>query len=428
MHALISTAQSKHGIRQDDYHRYRKYCTRRLGRVRSSLSPKEPGRRKTFVRELPKDTPITYLLRAERAIAYALALRRESVTEPRKVYHERKLWRKALKTTLVLYELVQNDTNSADLNVQWCCSTNLLQAYRTWIEAQVHFSYQRWDECARCFTQCRRYLEQLNKDSDESRAFIDTRLHETASLVEYCKHMGATNEDLEESDAMICDQMPSDLANVTINSIQWKVEQDCVPLIMEISLMVGQKNQRIKRLLDRVPTKTYSKVMKKYLQLWHICLEVSAAWGEVVQMRGEDINKIFLQQSGIHSLQTLAKKGAIVGKMMDRFITLSIPVDVATECRKLRPILANISRNFQHVVDMIRGRTNQSVSFHLVENFEGKSFAKVKIFGFHSIRDIFQEQLEKISKANAVIKARNMEMTPAGPAQVSQYVKIHIPL
>ena len=34
---MVKTAQQQNGLRHDDYHRYRQYCSRRLRRVRKSV-------------------------------------------------------------------------------------------------------------------------------------------------------------------------------------------------------------------------------------------------------------------------------------------------------------------------------------------------------------------------------------------------------
>lgn len=112
---LIRDAQQQHGLRHGDYQRYRGYCKRRIGRLRSVL--KLPQGEKRHYKK--RDVLITYLqgpnadvrylhipvILAERAWAYAMQLRQESNTERRKKFHLIGKLRKACGYALQLQEL-----------------------------------------------------------------------------------------------------------------------------------------------------------------------------------------------------------------------------------------------------------------------------------------------------------------------------------
>ena len=109
---LTESLQSKHGLRHGDYQRYRGYCSRRLARLRKVLKIVQ-GERKKFTK---KDVTIALLeqavtvnneisneakhlqvplMNAERAWAYAMQLKFEMNTDPRKKYHMINRLRKA---------------------------------------------------------------------------------------------------------------------------------------------------------------------------------------------------------------------------------------------------------------------------------------------------------------------------------------------
>ena len=101
---MTKLLQSKHGLRHGDYQRYRGYCARRLARLRKVLKMVQ-GERKRFtkkdVTEELLEQAVTLnneiaseakhlqvpLMNAERAWAYAMQLKFEMNTDPRKKFH-----------------------------------------------------------------------------------------------------------------------------------------------------------------------------------------------------------------------------------------------------------------------------------------------------------------------------------------------------
>lgn len=94
---MIKGAQQQHGLRHGDYQRYRGYCTRRIRRLRKALKFPQGDRRHfkkkdvTLQQVTGKDSDEKFihipLISAERAWAYAMQLRQEANTEPRKKFH-----------------------------------------------------------------------------------------------------------------------------------------------------------------------------------------------------------------------------------------------------------------------------------------------------------------------------------------------------
>lgn len=112
---MIKDAQQQHGLRHGDFQRYRGYCTRRIGRLRKVLRLPQ-GEKRHFKK---RDVQVAHvegvhadvrflhipLIMAERAWAYAMQLRQESNTEPRKRFHLVGKMRKACSYALQLQEL-----------------------------------------------------------------------------------------------------------------------------------------------------------------------------------------------------------------------------------------------------------------------------------------------------------------------------------
>lgn len=112
---LIRDWQQQHGIRFGDYQRYRGYCTRRIARLRKVLKLPQADKRHFKKRDVTTahlsgaKADIRYLhvplMMAERSWAFAMALRQESNTEPRKRFHLISKLRKGCAYALQLQEL-----------------------------------------------------------------------------------------------------------------------------------------------------------------------------------------------------------------------------------------------------------------------------------------------------------------------------------
>lgn len=110
---IIKEAQQQHGLRHGDYQRYRGYCSRRLRRLRKVLKVPQGDRRhfkrRDILAAMVKDDKFLQvpLTMAERAWSYAMQLRTECNTEPRKKFHLVSRLRKAAAYALQLQELIE---------------------------------------------------------------------------------------------------------------------------------------------------------------------------------------------------------------------------------------------------------------------------------------------------------------------------------
>lgn len=112
---MIKDIQQQHGLRHEDYQRYRGYCSRRVGRLRKVLKLPQGDRRhfkkrnvtETHINNAQSDERLLHLplILAERSWAYAMQLRLESNTEVRKKFHMIRKLRKACGYALQLEEL-----------------------------------------------------------------------------------------------------------------------------------------------------------------------------------------------------------------------------------------------------------------------------------------------------------------------------------
>lgn len=112
---LIKDSHQQHGLRHGDYQRYRGYCSRRIRRLRKVLKIPQGDRRHFKKRDVTENhinnskSDERYLhlplVLAERNWAYAMQLRQEANTEPRKKFHLVQKLRKACVYALQLEEL-----------------------------------------------------------------------------------------------------------------------------------------------------------------------------------------------------------------------------------------------------------------------------------------------------------------------------------
>jgi signal recognition particle subunit SRP68 len=139
---LTHQLHQKHGLRHNDYQRYRQYCARRIARVRKATKMVQGERKKFTKKEVTLDTLKEEkhlqipLMTVERAWAYAMQLKFEMNTEPRKKYHMINRLRKADKECRKLEDIVMNS--------EQCNARTKLeaQAYRAWISGTLFFELQ----------------------------------------------------------------------------------------------------------------------------------------------------------------------------------------------------------------------------------------------------------------------------------------------
>ncbi|XP_075216781.1 signal recognition particle 68 [Lycorma delicatula] len=140
---IIKDAQQQHGLRHGDYQRYRGYCTRRIRRLRKVLhiiqGDRRHFKRKDVTEAHLKDEKYLYipLMQAERAWGYAMQLRQEANTEPRKRFHLCSRLRKATLYADQLQKLCESSKCDARTKLE-------AQAYVAWIYGSLYFELKKW--------------------------------------------------------------------------------------------------------------------------------------------------------------------------------------------------------------------------------------------------------------------------------------------
>ncbi|XP_026464622.1 signal recognition particle subunit SRP68-like [Ctenocephalides felis] len=200
---VIYDAQQQHGLRHGDYQRYRGYCSRRLRRLRKVLKIPQGDRRHFKKRDVteshflaPKaDERLLHisLNQAERSWSYAMQLRQEANTEPRKKYHLISRLRKACMHAQQLHELCK---------LEYCDARTKLEAeaYVAWIQGSLYFELSMWKEAAENLKKAQIVYEGILKAlNDEDKAFYQNKIDEITPSLRYCAYNigdGTAIEDL----------------------------------------------------------------------------------------------------------------------------------------------------------------------------------------------------------------------------------------
>ncbi|KMQ93998.1 signal recognition particle 68 kda protein [Lasius niger] len=185
---IIKEAQQQHGLRHGDYQRYRGYCSRRLRRLRKVLKVPQ-GDRRHFKR---KDiTPVMIsedkflqvpLTMAERAWSYAMQLRQESNTEPRKKFHLISRLKKAATYSVQLQDLIENINCDARTKLE-------AQAYVAWMNGSLQFELQLWKQAMENLKKAQVVYGNLASALPELEQVIyKARVEELAPSLRYCAY------------------------------------------------------------------------------------------------------------------------------------------------------------------------------------------------------------------------------------------------
>uniref|UniRef100_A0A8C6TP42 Signal recognition particle subunit SRP68 n=1 Tax=Neogobius melanostomus TaxID=47308 RepID=A0A8C6TP42_9GOBI len=155
---VIKESQQQHGLRHGDYQRYRGYCSRRLRRLRKTLGFKMGNRHKFVGKkitvEMISDSRylLIVLMEAERAWSYAMQLKQEANTEPRKRFHLLARLRKAAKHSERLEKLCESQRVDAKTKLE-------AQAYTAYLTGMVEFELQEWKRAMEAFNKCNSMTE-----------------------------------------------------------------------------------------------------------------------------------------------------------------------------------------------------------------------------------------------------------------------------
>jgi signal recognition particle subunit SRP68 len=186
---VIKEAQLQHGLRFADYQRYRTYCSRRLKRVRKTLHFTCGNMRRFQRRELTADDLVDSrfllipLFQAERAWAYAMQLKQESTSEPRKRFHLLNRLRKAIKYAKELERL--SGLNKCDARTKLEA-----QGYASILNGQFFFETEKWEKSLNCFGLAKKIYEKLSAalEGDDAQTYYLQKVEEIVPNIRYCNY------------------------------------------------------------------------------------------------------------------------------------------------------------------------------------------------------------------------------------------------
>ncbi|XP_043647208.1 signal recognition particle subunit SRP68 [Drosophila teissieri] len=188
----IKDAQQQHGLRHGDFQRYRGYCTRRIRRLRKALKYPQGDKRHFKRRDVTigqltgkkADERFIHipLISAERAWAYAMQLKQESNTEPRKRFHLVNKLRRACFYALQLQELC--NTEAFDARTKLEC-----EAYVAWMHGTLHFELQLWKTAGEHLKRAQVVYENLGKAlPDDEQELYRAKVNEFTPNLRYCAY------------------------------------------------------------------------------------------------------------------------------------------------------------------------------------------------------------------------------------------------
>ncbi|XP_020668885.3 signal recognition particle subunit SRP68 [Pogona vitticeps] len=185
---IVKESQQQHGLRHGDFQRYRGYCSRRLRRLRKTLNFKMGNRHKftgkKVTEELLSDNRylLLILMDAERAWSYAMQLKQEANTEPRKRFHLLSRLRKAVKHAEELERLCESNRVDAKTKLE-------AQAYTAYLTGMLRFEHQEWKAAMEAFNKCKTIYEKLaSAFTDEQAILYNQRVEEISPNIRYCAY------------------------------------------------------------------------------------------------------------------------------------------------------------------------------------------------------------------------------------------------
>ncbi|KAL3877845.1 hypothetical protein ACJMK2_035489 [Sinanodonta woodiana] len=185
---ITKEAQQQHGLRHGDHQRYRSYCSRRIRRIRKSLHfPLGDKRRvtpKKITVEILKDVRYLHLIlfEAERAWGFAMQLKTEANTEPRKKFHMISRLRKAAQHASELHNLCESDRCDAQTKLE-------SQAYLAFIKGSVAFELENWKIAIESYSNAKTIYEKLaSAFTEDLQSLYLQRVSEIEPNIRYCAY------------------------------------------------------------------------------------------------------------------------------------------------------------------------------------------------------------------------------------------------
>ncbi|KAL3088314.1 hypothetical protein niasHT_023874 [Heterodera trifolii] len=194
---IVKNAQQKHGLRHENYQRYRGYCSRRIERIRKSLkfmhsykcAPKRTAKfiARNVSAELIGDLRFLQIavFEVERNWAYAMQMKFEMIDLPlsRKKFHMRQKLRRAVKSAHFLHSLIDDNPLVHEV------TRVEIVSYVSFIFGSLELELKNWKRAIETFDRARigysELLEQV-RNSELSETYA-TKCREVENLLILCR-------------------------------------------------------------------------------------------------------------------------------------------------------------------------------------------------------------------------------------------------
>lgn len=253
--AIITEERNMHGLRHQDYQRYRQYCSRKIRRLRTVMDVRQGKKRfnkKEIKIEMVNNVKHLYifLFSAERAWSYAMQLKTESVDEPRKHFHLMKRLRKAAEYANQLEEICKNYENIDEKTVLD------VQGYSALMSGYKLFEEQNWQAALEKFAISRKIYEKLAAAGDaQQEALCNSTIDSIDPNIRYCAYnLKIKNTTSEEDVAALVDMKikssaaGSSFLDTKIEALLQKKIQEKAALLTSITWRnhtINIKNEKI---------------------------------------------------------------------------------------------------------------------------------------------------------------------------------------
>ncbi|KAI9090273.1 hypothetical protein DFS34DRAFT_708311 [Phlyctochytrium arcticum] len=186
---LTDAARNMHGLRHQDYQRYRQYCTRKVRRLRQICKiTQSAARRKYEKKDITSDIVTSErhlqipLFEAEAGWAYAMELKGEIRDDPRKRFHLLKRLRRAVEAAKKLLALCGECQAEGRTMIE-------VEGYTSLMIAQLLFEEEKWEQALKHFAKSRVIFEKLSRSGGAQREALCQKAMDTIDpSIRFCAY------------------------------------------------------------------------------------------------------------------------------------------------------------------------------------------------------------------------------------------------
>eukprot|EP00357_Protocruzia_adherens_P032037 CAMPEP_0115007186 /NCGR_PEP_ID=MMETSP0216-20121206/21006_1 /TAXON_ID=223996 /ORGANISM="Protocruzia adherens, Strain Boccale" /LENGTH=602 /DNA_ID=CAMNT_0002374033 /DNA_START=30 /DNA_END=1838 /DNA_ORIENTATION=- len=188
--STIQTAQNQNGLRHGDYMRYRRYCSRKMHRLRKTTKltcGRGKFQKKAMTLADVQDVRhlMILLFEAERCWSYALDLKHELTDlQPdnhRLKFHIKRRMSKACQAAENLYKMCQDCANKRTLLES--------EGYFHWMQGNLASEEGKWEEALAKFEQSKAIFGELAKITDSLDSIVfSEKIEQIEPFIRYCQY------------------------------------------------------------------------------------------------------------------------------------------------------------------------------------------------------------------------------------------------